>query len=292
MRHLIVVSMIRYVVQGLRRPDVAIPFEEVEPDYAPTDVEQVLKSPPLDVDFSIFRHFRDSSETILDVGANIGLAAASIWNSGCRAAIISFEPNPWHHAALQRIKERMPGRFDFMPIGLGEADRKVRFVTPVVEGRAISTLATADIESELDWGIPENLVIHCMQVIPHVATPRIQFCEAEWAVVTLDAAIANARLDVPLDRIVAIKLDVQGYEAKTLAGGRNLLARYRPLIMIEGANRVPQVDQLLSNLGYFFADYEDGRLVKKDTMSMRTNGFYLHRTRLEEYMASGLLAPI
>ncbi len=289
-RQLVNINMIRYTVQGMRRADVAIAIEEVEPDYASSSVDDVLNSPPIEPDFSVFRFFMEPSETILDVGANIGLAAASIFNSGCRASVVSFEPNPWHHPALMRIKQRMPERFDFLPIGVGDSDGSLSFVTPVIEGRAISTLSTANIISELDWAIPENLIIHCMDVIPQIPKPRIQFTESQWTVETLDGALARARLNVSLDRIAAIKFDVEGYEAKAIAGARKVLAQHRPLIMVEGANRSLEVCKTLDESIYFYADYREGHLVRTDMQSPRVNGFFVHRDRTAEYVGMGLLA--
>jgi FkbM family methyltransferase len=224
-------------VQGSRH--YVISCDEVRRDLAPDDVAEVLNGPPIEPDFAIFRYFDQPSETVLDIGANIGMAAASIFNSGCRAAVVSFEPNPWHHPSLLRIKKRMRGRFDMLPTGLGVPRGQLRFVTPVIEGKAESTLSTADILGELDWGIPENLVSYLMNEPWNVAEPRIQFCESDWQIDTLDAAVAQARLDVSLERIAAIKLDVEGYEANVIAGGHQVLARHRPLLMVEGANRVP-----------------------------------------------------
>ena len=289
MRHLVQVSMIRYAVQGHRDGAVAVAADAVRPYYDATTA-----APPYDVvfevDYEVFRAFDDPSATVLDIGANVGLAASSMRNAGCRAAIVSFEPNPWHQAALARLRDAWAGRFDYIPLGLGAARQEIAFTTPVVEDVALDTLATADLAGALDWGIPENVVLACMQRFRDVERPRIRFCETVWTVDRLDDVLATARLAVPLDRIVAIKIDVEGFEPQVLVGAADTLARHRPLVMIEGANRQPEVAACFAALGYRYADYDSGTLRLTEVQSDRANGFFLPHDRLDQYRAKGVLA--
>jgi hypothetical protein len=62
------------------------------------------------------------------------------------------------------------------------------------------------------------------------------------------------------------------------------------MLMIEGANRNPEVVGQLSPLGYRYADFEDERLTLTANQSMRTSGFYLHESKLDLYRQLGMLA--
>jgi FkbM family methyltransferase len=287
-RHHIQVDMIRYFVQG-RREWLSIEPKDVE--YEVLDVDQVLAHPPIEPDFSVFSCFDDPLETILDLGANTGLAASSIFQAGCRAAVLSFEPNPLHHRILAQLRVRLPHRFDFVPFGLSSSRASLRFFTPVIEGRGLDPLTTAAPMAELDWGIPENILIHCMQHLPDVLVPRIQFCEQDWHVDTLDMLLKEDRFGVPVNRIAALKMDLEGHESEAIKGARETIEYHTPLIMIEGANRVEAVDRFLRALGYIYADFRDGQLVVTDAASPRVNGFYLHSVKLDMYAAKALFAP-
>ena len=78
-------------------------------------------------EFMVFKHFNQDVGTILDIGANYGYAAASIWAAGATSKILSFEPNPWHRPCLLRIKEMRPALFDFIHLGLGSTDSSNSF---------------------------------------------------------------------------------------------------------------------------------------------------------------------
>ena len=288
-RRKVSVAIVRYFTKRLRTPDVALPFEEVRVDSSVEWVPQMLERGELtEPEFSIFRFFKDPTETILDIGANCGYATASIWASGSRASILSFEPNPWHFSCLQAIKDSRRGLFDFLGVGLGSIADTVCFTMPVIEGVGLSALCSARIESELEW-IPEMLVSHALKHLPHLAQPRFQFAEVAWPVIPLDDALKRDRFAVPLEKIAAIKLDTEGFETEVICGGTGTLSKHRPLILVEGANRVETVVNILSDLGYAYGDWQNDRVVLTGKQSRRVGGFFLHRSRLAEYRDKGLL---
>lgn len=290
LRQTIGIAVARYFIMGQRTADVAIPFEDVALDSMAEWIPHVLERPELsEPEFAVFAFVRDRAATVLDIGAHYGYSAASIWRAGSPAHVLSFEPNPWQHEPLQRIKELRPEAFDFIGMGLSNAQGSLRFVLPVVDGKGIGGLGTAAIERELDWAIPENLVHYMNTYTPEVASPRLQFAETQWSVAPLDAMLASANVAVPLERIDAIKIDVEGLEPEVLEGAEQTLRRHRPWLMIEGANRIPDVVQRLAPLGYRYAEFAEGRVSLTNERSTRVSGFYLHESRLDEYRASGML---
>lgn len=289
-RHAISVAIGRYFSKGLRTPDLYVPIEKVQIDSQVAWVPGMLDRSDLsEPEFTIFRFFTDASETILDIGANYGYSAASIFATGSSAAVFSFEPNPWHFPCLQAIKDLRKGRFDFLGVALGSSRGEICFTMPVVGGIGISGLNSADIQSELDWAIPENLVSYAMENCPGLETPQFQFTEFTCPMTTLDRELSRSESLNSVKSIAAIKLDVEGFEAEVIAGAKEVLTRHRPLLLVEGANRVkPVVDQMMA-LGFQFGELCGDRIKLTTAMSYRVGGFYLHESRLQEYADRGML---
>ena len=282
----------RYFLLGLRDADVAIPFDQVKIDSNPDWIPEILSRSDLtEPEFAIFKFFRDDRQTILDIGANYGYGAASIWAAGATSNVLSFEPNFWHGPCLARIKALRAGRFDYTLTGLGAKVAETKFVIPVIEGIGISALGSAVIEAGIDWAIPENVLAHMMSDHPNLKAPKLQFTEVMWRTERLDDVLLKATFDVDVSAIAAIKIDVEGFEPEVLAGSAKTLALHKPLIMVEGANRNPDVVETLLRQGYQYADFIDGdaNVVLTEKKSNRANGFFLHRQNIPAYRSSGLL---
>ena len=290
LRQVIGIAIARYFIKGDRSAMASIPYEDVKVDSNPDWIPEMMVRPGVsEPEFMAFKYFNHDNGTILDIGANFGYAAASIWAAGATSKILSFEPNPWHVPCLRRIKEMRAGRFDYLSIGLGSRASETRFVIPVIEGIGISALGSAAIEAETDWTIPENVLHHMMQDHPDLDSPHLQFTEVAWQTERLDDILANRRFDVDISDITAMKIDVEGFEADVLIGATQTLRTHTPLIMIEGANRNPAVVDHLSSIGYSYAEFLDDILVLSDQQSSQINGFFLHGDKLDHYRAIGLL---
>jgi FkbM family methyltransferase len=293
-RQLIGSAIARYFIIGDRTSGGAtsIRFEDVTIDSNPDWIPEILaRTNPSEPEFIVFKHFNEDNGTILDIGANYGYAAASIWAAGATSTILSFEPNPWHMPCLARIKHLRPGKFDYLNVGLGAMTDETRYVIPVIEGVGISALSSAAMEAETAWTIPENVLHHMIQDNPDVEEPRLQFAEVIWHTQRLDDVLPTMVCDVGLSQISAMKIDVEGYEAKVLSGAPDTLLTHKPLIMIEGANRNPEVMSCLLSGGYRYADLEADHVVLSNEVSSRSNGFFLHESKLAHYRSIGLLVP-
>jgi FkbM family methyltransferase len=293
LRQLIGTVITRYFIKGDRSAETSIDYTDIEidsnPDWIPELMARTGVSEP---EFAIFKYFSNDDGVILDIGANFGYAAASMWAAGATSKILSFEPNPWHEPCLQRIKELRGHLFDHVGIGLGSRAGDTRFVIPVIEGIGISALGSAAIEMETDWTIPENVLRHMMQDHPDLDAPGLRFTEVTWRIERLDDVLANREFEVDVADITAMKIDVEGFEAEVLRGAIQTLRKHTPLIMIEGANRNPAVVDCLSPIGYVYAEFSDDVLVLSDQQSSRVNGFFLHGDRLDHYRAIGLLGSL
>jgi FkbM family methyltransferase len=239
-------------------------------------------------DYVIFRHFRDRATAILDIGANYGYSVSSMCAAGCLASVLSIEALPWFRDHLARVRKRDPKRFDFHITGIGPQPGSVRFVTPVIAGTIESALTSAD-EANHRQNLYRNVesTLAGRGIAP--ADANLKFIVTECPIGTLDQIIAEYNGVLDLSSIEAIKIDVEGYEAAVLSGAQVILAKHRPLIMIEGANRDPNVRAILTESGYAFARREGDRLRLDDAISMEANGYFVHRSRIAPYSATGWL---
>jgi len=74
-----------------------------------------------------------------------------------------------------------------------------------------------------------------------------------------------------------------------LRGAERLFGAQRPLLMIEGANRNPEVVELMHRHGYFHAVRAEGYLVPHPEPSDMNDGFWVHPDKSDGYRAAGIL---
>ena len=155
----------------------------------PTWIDHCLANPEMhDPDYAIFAHFRDPQSTVLDVGANWGYSVTSILATGCRSSIISFEPLACYAPHLTRLKEKLPGRFNFFSYGLGAESAELRFVTPVLNGDVLTAYTSAS-ESAHRENLWRNLEWEVAQ--RKTAKIDLKFIVSRASVRKLDEAAAN-----------------------------------------------------------------------------------------------------
>lgn len=149
-------------------------------------------------------------KTILDVGANSGQFAAQALTAFPGARIHSFEPQPDVFRELRAWCDR-EGRGLVTPhnVALGEREGTVEMWAHTDFNLASSLLKSTEAAHER-WP----------------ATRRQSAVAVE--LVTLDAFVARERLDLP---DLLVKLDVQGYEDRVIAGGAETLRRAKAVIL-------------------------------------------------------------
>ncbi len=152
--------------------------------------------------------------------------------------MIAFEPQPGPAAFIRR--------------GLGSRVR-------------VEQVALSDGEGEVVLRVPRDRMQDGRATI-----------EAANALESLDATevvVPRRRLDAyDLPRVGFAKIDVEGHELAALEGGRALLARDRPTLLIEAEDRhrpgaVESVAAFLGALGYKGAFLRDGALVPLDRIA-------------------------
>jgi FkbM family methyltransferase len=172
--------------------------------------------------------------TLIDVGASVGqftVAAAKLFPG---AAIYAFEPLPDSMGRLKHHTRTLPG-IQVYPLALGEKP-----------GKATLHVNTYSLSSSL---------------LPLGAAHRSFFPEARESnaitveISTLDAVFNKVELASP----VLLKLDVQGYETKVLAGGTETLRRVDHVILetsfkplYEGERLFMEIARLMKGYGFRF----------------------------------------
>ncbi len=202
--------------------------------------------------------------TILDIGANIG--AHSLTFSREFAQVLAFEPNPQvFEKVTANLALNPEARIEPFRIGLSDRPGEAVFYQPLEHGDNLG-LGTFD---------PASRTEPCRMVTLPIERG--------------DAFLANRQLG-PID---AIKIDVQGLEAKVLAGLRTTIERDRPLIWVEMS--FPTLDDLAARGGLGAIMPSGYRLLRFAVLSR----FGLFRHRLvpmpaldPDHEADYLLVPV
>jgi FkbM family methyltransferase len=214
------------------------------------------------------------AHVIFDVGANIGFYSLS-WAAGLApgGTIHAFEPVPATFDRLCRNVElnALGDKVRTSNFALGSEKSTVTIFLPAFSGSSASSL--------------KNL------------HPEEESVQVEAAVERLDEYF----LACGLDRLDFMKIDVEGAELLVLQGGRETLARHKPLLFMELLRKWARpfgyhpndVIALLGEEGYRCYSHQDGKLARFTEMtdeSVETNFFFAHPERHREWMAATGLA--
>lgn len=229
---------------------------------------------PHEDDFVIFRHLTGPDEVFVDLGANIGNSVVSFRLMNPTAPIVSFEPCFWLEPALRYLQEHDPA-MTYHLVGLGERAARVPFYIPALDRRPDFYLAS------MVWTrFEEPRLTHVKELMHAKPGQHFAVCEVEVEVARLD--------DFSLAPTI-IKVDVEDWEPEALHGGRDTVARHRPLVVVEGANRRPEIVTFFQEQSYEFCVREGDQLRIAEGPTTASNGFYLASERSAEYRARGLL---
>lgn len=279
-----------YFLRQNRTESVATP-KDFDPrlDPQPQWIENILHNGVIhDEDYLVFGAFRDPATTILDIGAHFGYSAASIWSSGAKSCVISFEANGRFEPCLRHLVNLRPGLYDYRTVALGGSSGVLHFALPVLNGQGLGALATACPSPDLSC-LARNVVEHFEKYCSGQAFQSFRIHPFEAPVACLDDLLAAGGFSVPTDRIVAVKIDTEGHEAQVLSGCPGLLAAQKPLILAEGGHSNPEVCRPLLELGYVYARRSARQLQVVSAPTTSVNGFFLHPDHSGEYRQIGLL---
>lgn len=190
-------------------------------------------------EFRFFMQLIRGEGILLDIGANIGTMTVLLAQQFPQCRVYAFEPVPMN----VRTVRRLVGLFGLRNIticetALGNTNGTLTMVSPTREKSHMHGLSYV-------WQGPAG------------AYPPGAF---EVPVATLD----DHPVLQQVQRISAVKIDVENYEYYVLLGGVELLRRHRPLVYAELWNDAKRTlcMQLMRELGYRVAIFKKDRLVE------------------------------
>ena len=188
----------------------------------------------------------DRPQFFLDIGANAGMSALSIFTLKPNAQVISFEPNPLNHIYLQKIANKME-KFSYHQIALGDREQILEFYYPIYNGKAMTALGSFKYEHAKSWLNSETVYFFAPQKLK-MATITVE-------VKTLDSFNFNPEF---------IKIDVEGFEYQVLLGAQETLRNHRPILLIEGLAPNDDAHNLLQQYGYDIFKFDEHKFYLND----------------------------
>jgi FkbM family methyltransferase len=154
---------------------------------------------------TLFRLLCGKDSRVLDVGANIGMTAIALSRICTRGKIVAIEP-------VRRT-------FEYLRQNLTKAGARnvklVNFALGQSEGSVVMQ------------GHPSNFA--CSFVADNYTIPANDHFSQRVSVKRLDDIFS----DLSLDRLDFMKIDVEGFELEVLAGAKEILNLYKPIVFLE-----------------------------------------------------------
>ena len=198
-------------------------------------------------DFNAFKLLCHSDpQLFLDIGANVGMSALSIFTLKSNAQVISFEPNPINYPFLDKLGARFSD-FEYMKVGLGDKPGYLDFYYPIYNGKKMTALGSCDRQKARSW-LNSNTLYFFDET-------KLKIAKIEIAIRTLDSFQLQPQF---------IKIDVEGFEYQVLLGAEQTINAHRPILLIEGIAQGDRVHQKLQEWKY-------------DIYKFENNQFYLNR---------------
>ena len=258
-------------------------------DLSPAWVPAMLTLNHLhDLDYFLFSYLNPLEGVILDIGANWGYSVGSIRATKCRLPILSIDVLPTVTDCLNAIKNIEGSRFDFFIAALGYQERQVDFFTPVVNGVTISALTSASVDN-FNSHLVDNIVSHVSIYMNDFDFYRADFLKFNRKIKRLDTLLESESFDIPLDPVVAIKIDVEGLEGDVLEGAKKTIIRHRPLLIVEGGTRYDRVNAFMKRYGYVAFKRDNSNLIFENETTQGVNGIFIHSDKIEVYEKVGLV---
>jgi FkbM family methyltransferase len=217
--------------------------------------------------------------TILDVGANVGQFARMAATRFPDAHILCFEPQPQAFGRLAAWCATTNGRAEAFNTALGDRT------------------GVADMVMHLDHD-PSSSLLASTDLLPRLYPQTARQERKSVPLTTLDAFVAGrpGSLEPP----VLVKLDVQGYEGRVIAGGAATLAQACAAIvevsldsLYAGQASFTELTRRLAAIGLSYAGSleqrfaPDGHVIYSDVVYLRRGQLECCRTRGSRPQALG-----
>jgi len=201
--------------------------------------------------------------TVIDVGANTGQFSKGISSFFPEAKIYCFEPLPGPFSELSAWAKSQDGRVVPFNLAIGEEEGEVEMFLHENHTPSSSLLATTQLNEQYYSFMKKQKRVCVRQV-------------------TLDFAVEEMCAE-PSSEIL-IKLDVQGYEDRVIAGGARIFSKASACILevgldklYEGQAEFRELITMLDDFGYRYAGNldqvygEDGHCIFLDAVFINQN---------------------
>ena len=206
---------------------------------------------PTELEMVTARQFLATDKIAVDVGANVGLFTSVLARHSKR--VIAFEPNP---ACARHLARVAPRNCEVIAKAVSDKVGTTMLRVPVAGGIAMDALATIEAANRFDTEARASA-----------------FATHEVPTVTLDQVLLH--LVRGGERVAFVNIDVEGHEFAVLKGGEGLIAKERPVLLVEleyrhGA-RVGEVFDWLKARRYVPRALADGKnLTPIDAAALRS----------------------
>lgn len=223
---------------------------------------QLVSGEPHEADIHLFGHLNDLHGLVLDLGANYGQFALSVFCVNRSLNVQSWEPNPQLRWPLRFVRCLHPWRFRYWLQGAGSEPGQSTLHVPTTPDKDLSTNASLDTG---EFG--KDYVRERLDQYSGDAGYGLQ--ELPVKITTVDAEALTP---------VVIKIDVEGWELQALEGMRGTLERHHPMLMIEMNNHERWFDWLRArDYELFSYQHQPPALLPVGDYTPALNVFALHR---------------
>ncbi len=223
------------------------------PNYLYLFARFMIRKLPFDKrerDFMHLLSFINSGDTVLDIGANIGVMTWHMARKAAPGKVFAIEPVSSNVQVIQRIVTKYQlANVTILPYAVGEVHGESKMIVPHKGGVYYHGLAHIKGRQQTIEGDEINVKVRRLDDIPELKHRKI----------------------------VAIKLDVEESEYSVLKGAQNIITNYKPIVYCElwnTKNRFQTFDLMLS-MGYRAWIYRQGKLVPADVVETKQNFFFL-----------------
>src|SRR6187551_2692206 len=163
---------------------------------------------PCEQEMVAARQFLSHDKIAVDVGANVGLFTAVLARHSKK--VFAFEPNP---SCAEHLRMVAPRNCEVIAKAVSDREGKALLRVPLSQGIPMHALATIERANRHDTELrATSLVTH------------------EVEKVTLDQALLG---QTTTEGVAFINIDAEGHEFAVLRGGEGLIAKHRPVLLVE-----------------------------------------------------------
>jgi FkbM family methyltransferase len=195
----------------------------------------------LEKEIFYLQHLEIKKKRSIDIGANSGLYTYAL--SHLSNVVEVFEPQTWCTEDIVSYSKISPANINVYNVGLADFHGLLNLHIPVSEG---------------DYS-------QLVKDLGNLTTGLSSFRQIEGEQITVEVPVHKLD-DYDFQDVAFMKIDVEGFESKVIAGASQTILREKPIILIEVENRhldgksITDVFQQISNFGYEGGFIHEGSL--------------------------------